>query len=597
MKLHELRMKLHQYLRHVWTLSMVMSKFPKLRTSVPNEGQILWQREVQSESTKDDDGNRSLWVDYCMNSTIHGFKYLVGNKRTTIERIWWFIVCLLSLYGCGRLIHSVYTKWDQDPVVVTFAEKPAPVFSIPFPAVTICPETKVRKKDLDFSKAYEFYNDELLWQFMAAEQMVKLEALLQVCDFSFGLQMNNDSYADNVVQVLQKLAIPFEDIFVMCGWRAVPIDCRKFFKRTLTDSGICYTFNSLAANELMRQDQLHDEYEYTLENETAKFWNMDDGYSSRAGGDTYPRRTFGAGIRAGMYLILKVRKKDMDYLCGNSFQGFRVHLHTPDQYPRTTNQFFRIPLSQEVSVSVDPLLIDTGPNVRQYKPNRRLCYYNHERYLRYFKVYSKFNCDIECLANYTLHMCGCVPFSLPRDKEARICGLGMVPCADQATSVLEEMDIVHEFNKSENFLDKCNCLPACNAIVYNTEISQAGFDWRKLAENIDLLSDELDEMELSYLSIHFKVARFIPIKRSELFGLTDFLANCGGVLGLFMGVSILSIVEILYYCTLKPIMARTVSNSRAENLTPIIKSTLILPPTEYGLAAATQRHRKEVGKW
>lgn len=53
------------------------------------------------------------------------------------------------------------------------------------------------------------------------------------------------------------------------------------------------------------------------------------------------------------------------------------------------------------------------------------------------------------------------------------------------------------------------------------------------------------------LSIFFKENQFITSKRSELYGLTDFLANCGGLLGLFMGFSLLSIVEILYYCTLR----------------------------------------------
>ncbi|XP_053679170.1 pickpocket protein 28-like [Anopheles nili] len=562
----------------------------RIPSSVPTN-KALWEPELLNESYKDDTGQRSLLVDYCANSTIHGFKYFVGAKRTTIERFWWVVVCLLSLYGCGSLIHSVYVKWDRDPVVVTFAEKPSPVFAIPFPAVTLCPETKVRKKDLSFTTAFQLYNDETVYPYMADAQIAKVEALLQVCDFSFGQDFNNDSFADDVVELLQQMAIPFDDIFVACGWRGQPIPCEQYFKRTLTEAGICYTFNSLAADDLMRREQLHEEYEYSTENRSARFWSMDDGYTVGAGGDTYPLRAFGAGLRAGMYVILRVRMKDLDYLCGNSFQGFKVHLHPPDQYPRMVYQFFRIPLSQEVSVSVDPLLFDTSPNVRWYNPKRRLCFYNHERHLKYFKVYTKYNCDIECLSNYTLEMCGCVPFSLPRTDGARICGLGMASCTDQALSVLEEMDLLYEQNQSHNFLEQCNCLPACNAIFYNTEISQARFDWRKLAENINLLSDEMDVTELSYLTIHFKVSRFIPIKRSELFGVTDFLANCGGVLGLFMGVSILSIVEIVYYCTLKPIMARSVA-SRPE--TPsIVKSSLILPPQEYGMHAATIRHRKD----
>lgn len=46
----------------------------------------------------------------------------------------------------------------------------------------------------------------------------------------------------------------------------------------------------------------------------------------------------------------------------------------------------------------------------------------------------------------------------------------------------------------------------------------------------------------------------MAMKRNELFGWTDFIANCGGVLGLCMGVSLLSLVELLYYCLVRPVL-------------------------------------------
>lgn len=58
-------------------------------------------------------------------------------------------------------------------------------------------------------------------------------------------------------------------------------------------------------------------------------------------------------------------------------------------------------------------------------------------------------------------------------------------------------------------------------------------------------------MQPARLSIFFKEHQFITSKRSELYGQTDFLANCGGLLGLFMGVSCLSIIEVIYYFTLR----------------------------------------------
>lgn len=58
-------------------------------------------------------------------------------------------------------------------------------------------------------------------------------------------------------------------------------------------------------------------------------------------------------------------------------------------------------------------------------------------------------------------------------------------------------------------------------------------------------------MQPARLAIFFRENQFITSKRSELYGRTDFIANCGGLLGLFMGVSLLSIVEIIYHVTLR----------------------------------------------
>lgn len=58
-------------------------------------------------------------------------------------------------------------------------------------------------------------------------------------------------------------------------------------------------------------------------------------------------------------------------------------------------------------------------------------------------------------------------------------------------------------------------------------------------------------MRPSIVTIFFRDQQVTLLKRIEVYSYTDFMAVCGGLLGLFLGVSVLSIVEFLYYSTLR----------------------------------------------
>lgn len=127
----------------------------------------------------------------------------------------------------------------------------------------------------------------------------------------------------------------------------------------------------------------------------------------------------------------------------------------------------------------------------------------------------------------------------------------MISCYDSA----EDSLLNETLNKGVSGVDPkegCNCLPSCTSITYNAEISQADFEWKKLLDSFHEYNEtEMFSWNMARLSIFFKENQFITSKRSELYGLTDFLAASGGLLGLFMGVSLLSLVEIFYHCTVR----------------------------------------------
>lgn len=99
----------------------------------------------------------SAWehfCDYSGNTTVHGVKY-VAEGRTRIERIIWIIILIIFAIICGFLIYQIVQKWEQSPVVMGVDKDTTPIYRIPFPAVTICPETKMRKSHFDHERVHE----------------------------------------------------------------------------------------------------------------------------------------------------------------------------------------------------------------------------------------------------------------------------------------------------------------------------------------------------------------------------------------------------------------------------------------------------------
>lgn len=58
----------------------------------------------------------------------------------------------------------------------------------------------------------------------------------------------------------------------------------------------------------------------------------------------------------------------------------------------------------------------TDETVKVWSPQKRGCYFENERYLRYFRIYTKNNCERECDANNTYDICGCAQLSQPSES-------------------------------------------------------------------------------------------------------------------------------------------------------------------------------------
>lgn len=146
--------------------------------------------------------------------------------------------------------------------------------------------------------------------------------------------------------------------------------------------------------------------------------------------------------------------------------------------PQVSKHYLRVPLLEEVIISVKPNMMTTSESLRTYHPWARQCYFSNERHLRFFKIYTQRNCELECLSNYTLSRCGCVKFSLPRTANTPICGSNRIDCYNEAEDELLQKFFKDGLDKTRVPDDsECKCLPSCTSVAYDAEISQAKFDW------------------------------------------------------------------------------------------------------------------------
>jgi Amiloride-sensitive sodium channel len=59
------------------------------------------------------------------------------------------------------------------------------------------------------------------------------------------------------------------------------------------------------------------------------------------------------------------------------------------------------------------------------------------------------------------------------------------------------------------------------------------------------------EVEKASMSVYFADNEFIVMKRYASFGTVTLLSNIGGLLGLFLGASFMSFVEVFYFFVIR----------------------------------------------
>ncbi|KAF4519267.1 hypothetical protein B566_EDAN002156 [Ephemera danica] len=89
-------------------------------------------------------------------TSLHGVHFITGQRGHLCERLCWTVAILVSAVLCCREITKLYIRWQDSPVITSFARHSTPVSDVPFPAVTICPESKVLRSVMDVEEKFDW---------------------------------------------------------------------------------------------------------------------------------------------------------------------------------------------------------------------------------------------------------------------------------------------------------------------------------------------------------------------------------------------------------------------------------------------------------
>ncbi|KAH1016542.1 hypothetical protein HUJ04_007744 [Dendroctonus ponderosae] len=520
-----------------------------------NHSNIAFQRcSIQNSNMADIKSNkksfmntRNYFREYCDYTGIHGLKF-IGERRSLCEKVSWIIVFCLSLTTCIAVVYEVFKKWQKSPIIVNFASEQVNIFDITFPAVTICPETKVYSDYFNYSFSLRRSMQDKLT--IPDDRLKKLQYMSILCNVNeyYHNIPKIDTIDEGFFAFLREGAPTF---FKRCSWMRQDYPCEKIFQPLYTDEGLCFTFNMLSKGQMFTSHTENiDRPPDTYNDQMSINWSADFGYTEDAEIETYPRRALLSGSTNSLEVTLSVNNTDLDYGCTH-FQGYKVVLHSPHRFPTVSNHYFRIPLKKSVSAAITPAILRTSDDVADYSSRKRRCFFQTDMKLKYFSKYSQMNCRLECFLNLTLDMCGCVEYFMPLQQTF----LFLKGHLSDHLKAKEREKIHKHLSKNHNNISRthfCYCPDMCNTIDYNVEITESDYDWpRKMATlGIEVPVDE-EGLSSSQLLLYFKGNTFIPQERHELFGTFDFLANVGGLLGLFIGFSLLSMVELFYFLSLR----------------------------------------------
>ncbi|KAM4687731.1 acid-sensing ion channel 1C-like isoform 2-T2 [Discoglossus pictus] len=423
---------------------------------------------------------------FASNSTLHGISHVFLPGGVTPRRVFWACAFLASLSFFLFQVADRIIYYAEYHHVTTLDEMESTFMD--FPAITICNYNNFRKSALTRNDVSNV--GELLGIPRNSPEVFKV---LGIPDEP----SSNSDWPFSMLEFYDRAGHSMEEMLLRCRYRNRECGAENFTV-VYTRLGKCYTFNS-----------------------------GKEGYELL--------RTLKGGTGNGLELMLDIQQDEYLPLFEESEEtsleaGVKVQIHSQEEPPFIDQLGFGVAPGFQTFVSCqEQRLVYLPPPWGDCKSTPLDS--------PYFKNYSITACRIDCETRYLLQECKCRMVHMPGN--APVCTPEQYKCANSKLDYLVESDSSY-----------CVCDTPCKTVRYGKELSMVRIPSKAaakyLAKTYNKTEDYIAE-NILVLDIFFEALNFETIEQKKAYEVAGLLGDIGGQMGLFIGASILTILEIFDY--------------------------------------------------
>ncbi|XP_037955002.1 sodium channel protein Nach [Teleopsis dalmanni] len=447
---------------------------------------------------------KRTWTNLCETTSIHGLKYTRDDETNNIVRFIWILIIIIMFICAITMVCTFYIDYRSNPTRMNVENDHAPISNLLFPAVTVCPEV-----------LFSGQRSTNYVQTLKLPTNVTVQRVTELLRINYGFINNNEQFPmsdalilENVLELnnltvtkfIENLRWRCSDLLFRCRLYWTVMDCSTLFQIARTFYGHCCSFN-------IKQEGVNFTNKYSL-----------------------------PGQRDGLSIILYYNDTDYDQITSYSL-GFKLLIHDPDHFPSAHDTAKFVGLNEEVFATITPVETFSSSAVKSLAIEERQCVLPHEVPMKYFKSYVGAHCELNCRVMNMVKFCGCYAYFFEiKGVKDRICSYKDVPCLTEKFT-----DIFGRFRNTQ-----CTCPNVCERIDYDTDLDSADLDL-----NVPTVDTFYDDIQKDYAVAHifFNSQVYRRVRHDLLSNMVTLVSNLGSAFSLFVGMSMVSAVEIIYYFT------------------------------------------------